>query len=425
MRKHTYVTAESFILSREFFGMKLGLENITSFLSELNNPQKTYLTIHIAGTNGKGSTAAMLASILRANGYKTGLFTSPHLVDFRERMTVNGKKISKTAVVNFVNKQRTNLSKRKLSFFELTASLAFDFFHRAKVDIAIIETGLGGRLDATNVLEPILTITTEISRDHLEILGNTEKKIAREKAGIIKPNTMHLVGMLKQEAMKVISTRAKILGAPLYKLYKSDFSQGRNIFSFGYHSRNINLRNITPSLIGRHQQRNAALAIKASELISKYGLLLDKSLVKKGIEETKWAGRFQILAKQNSPTFVLDVAHNVTGVEAYVESFKSKFPGRKTKIITGVVKRKEHQEMFDLLSEIAEIYYLVPLKSKRTADLRELTENINWKNIPVKRVSALEIARKSVLSLAKFDDIISVIGSHYLVGEYFKKYKIK
>ena len=164
MRKHTYVSAEKFILSREFFGMKLGLDNITEFLDDIGSPQLQYLTVHIAGTNGKGSTASLLASVLRAAGYKTGLFTSPHLVSLRERIRVNGRMISTRSVAAFIDRHRKELTRRKLSFFELVAAMALDHFQRSGVDIAVIETGLGGRLDATNVLAPILTIITDISR---------------------------------------------------------------------------------------------------------------------------------------------------------------------------------------------------------------------------------------------------------------------
>ncbi|HWR83019.1 MAG TPA: Mur ligase family protein, partial [Candidatus Deferrimicrobium sp.] len=196
MPKHTYRQAERFLLSREFFGMKLGLENITRFLDFIGSPQRAYPTIHIAGTNGKGSVAAMLDAILRAAGYKCGLYTSPHLVDMRERIRVNGRKIPAPSVAAFVDRHRPELTKRKLSFFEVMTALALEHFEKTRVDVAVIETGLGGRLDATNVLAPLLTIVTDISHDHMDILGASLTKIAREKAGIIKPSTPHLVGLL-------------------------------------------------------------------------------------------------------------------------------------------------------------------------------------------------------------------------------------
>ncbi|HEX2897634.1 MAG TPA: Mur ligase family protein, partial [candidate division Zixibacteria bacterium] len=196
MSRLSYHQAEKFILSREFFGMKLGLENIIDFLKTLDNPQDKYKTVHIAGTNGKGSTAAMLALIFKADGYKTGLYTSPHLVDFRERIQVNSEKIKKEAVAEFISQHKKVLQKRKLTFFEVVTALAFKYFADAQVDVAIIEAGLGGRLDATNVLSPNLTITTDIDFDHTEILGSTIQKISREKAGIIKSGKPHLVGLL-------------------------------------------------------------------------------------------------------------------------------------------------------------------------------------------------------------------------------------
>jgi len=207
MPRHSYASAESFLLSREFFGMKLGLENITAFLKLIDTPQQHYHTVHLAGTNGKGSCAAMLDSILRSHGYKTGLFTSPHLVEFRERIRVNGRMIPRPSLVRFVDQYRSELTRRKLSFFETVAAMALEYFARTSVDVAVIETGLGGRLDATNVLSPLLTMTTDISRDHVEILGSSMAKIAREKAGIIKPGVPHLIAALPKAAENVIARR--------------------------------------------------------------------------------------------------------------------------------------------------------------------------------------------------------------------------
>ena len=424
MQKHSYDAAEKFILSREFFGMKLGLDNISEFLNIIGSPQTKYKTIHIAGTNGKGSTASMFAAVLQKQGYKTGLFTSPHLVTLRERASVNGRIIPKASVVRFIDRYRKILSERKLSFFELTTAMALDHFAHAHVDIAVIETGLGGRLDATNVLNPILTVTTDISKDHMEILGNTIPKITKEKAGIIKPNTDHLIGMLPEKAVAVIKKRCKELKAPLHQIKKKDFKIEREKLSITSNLEDLKIDSISPSLVGTHQLKNTALVLKGCQILKAKGLKLTKKAVKDGIENTVWRARFQIVKKVNKPLHIFDVSHNFKGVESFVESFQLKFPGQKALVITGFVKRKEHQKMFNLLSQISLQYNIVPLSTKRSTDINELIRTIDFKGIPVKKYGRLETAYKSVVKRSSKADIIVVIGSHYLVGEFFEKMKI-
>ncbi|MEA3297700.1 MAG: folylpolyglutamate synthase/dihydrofolate synthase family protein, partial [candidate division Zixibacteria bacterium] len=345
--KRSYVSAEKFILSREFFGMKLGLENISQFLASIGSPQTKYETIHVAGTNGKGSSAAMLASILQAAGYKTGLFTSPHLVTLRERVRVNGRMISKPSLTAFVDRYRKELSRRKLSFFEVVTALALYYFERTRVDIAVIETGLGGRLDATNVLFPRLTITTDIGFDHVEILGFTLGKIAGEKAGIIKRSVPHLIGLIAPEAEAVITERCRKLRAPLHRLEQKNFVARPETGKLDFKWNGYRLHNLSPSLIGPHQIRNSALVVKAASILNETGLRIPREAVRKGLSHTQWPGRFQVIEQRGQPTLVLDVCHNVSGVRALVDSFKIRFPGRRACIITGFVKRKSHQLIFN------------------------------------------------------------------------------
>lgn len=425
MRKHSYVSAEKYLLSREFFGLKLGLKNIGEFLESIGSPQTTYPTIHIAGTNGKGSTAAMLAAIFQAQGYKTGLFTSPHLVTLRERVRVNGRKIPKVSLTAFVDRHRTELSRRKLSFFEVITSMAFEHFARAKVDIAIIETGLGGRLDATNVLTPELTITTDISLDHMEILGGTISKIAYEKAGIIKPGVPHLIGKLPPAAENVIARTCKKRGARLFKLRDRDFVQHPQKMSLDFRHNGYQWNSVKPALKGRHQLTNTALVLKAIAIMKKSGWQLAKRAIFDGIARTDWPGRFQMIARRNRPRLIFDVGHNRAGVAAFVDTFKILFPEKRAHIITGFVKRKEHQKMFDLLSEITEQYALVPLATKRSTEISELIREIDWKERPLKRFGSLNSAYNWVRNRTDRDDIIVVIGSHYLVGEFFEKFGIR
>lgn len=418
----SYESAEKYILSREFFGMKLGLENISDFLNIIGTPQNFYKTIHISGTNGKGSTANMLAKILQQQGYKVGLFTSPHLVSFRERMRVDGKLIPKQAVAGFISRNRKLLSKMKLSFFELTTALALDHFRRQKIDIAVIETGLGGRLDATNVLQPILTITTDISKDHMEILGNSLSKIAYEKAGIIKTNTPHLIGLMPDSAVNVFKKRAGVKKTRLIQIKRSEFKHNNEKLSLDFSDNNFKIKNLKPSLIGVHQLKNATLVIKAASVLKDCGIKLSKKAVVEGIKTTIWAGRFQIEKFNNKPVHILDVTHNTGGMVAFVDSFKKIFPNKKAHVLTGFVKRKEHQKLFNSLSEIASDYSLVPLMTKRSVDLNELIGQINFCNIPYKKYGSLRTAYTKLLKISDNDDIIVIIGSHYLVGEFINKF---
>ncbi len=425
MPGHSYGSAERFILSREFFGMKLGLDNITEFLASIGSPQTKFKTIHIAGTNGKGSTAAMLDSVLRAQGYKTGLFTSPHLVSLRERVRVNGRMIPKPSVTAFINHHRKVLSERKLSFFELLTAMGLYYFARAEVDVAVIETGLGGRLDATNVLQPLLTVTTDISRDHVEILGTTLPKIAREKAGIIKPSVPHVTGILPAPAERIIRRQCEKLDAPFYSLDPDDFVFHGEKMSLDYKDNGLGIRNLRPSLVGGCQLRNSALVVKAAAILNGSGLRISKRAIGEGISNTNWPGRFQILKYKRKPTHVFDVCHNTAGVKAFVESFKLVFPDRKARLLTGFVKRKEHQKMLDQLATVTADYSLVPLKTGRSTDLKELVGSVNWRGVPVRRFGSLKTAYFKLLQSSAPDDIIVVIGSHYLVGEFFYKYGIK
>ena len=420
MSKISYKSAERFLLSREFFGMKLGLENITEFLRSIKNPQNNYLTIHISGTNGKGSTAAMLAAVLQVQGYKTGLFTSPHLVDFKERIKVNGKKILRKSLVSFVRRYKRELIKRKLSFFETVTALALDYFKKCKVEIAVIETGLGGRLDATNVLNPALTITTEIALDHIDILGKTIRKISMEKAGIIKPGKPHLIGELHEEAEEVMNNKCATLKAPFYKLQSKDYCISKDSKSLSFNDGELQISNIVPSLEGVHQSRNAALVIKAVSVLRQNGIYLTEKAIREGLSSTYWPARFQVQFRKNSPTVILDVAHNSNGVRAFVDSFKLRFPGKKTRLIAGFVKGKNHEEILKMLFEIGSEFAFVSLKSKRSADIDKLISETDFEDIPVSKFGSVGPAFRYLRKDATPDDIITIIGSHYLIGEFVK-----
>lgn len=285
--------------------------------------------------------------------------------------------------------------------------------------MAVIETGLGGRLDATNVLTPALTITTDISLDHADILGSTVKKIAGEKAGIIKPGVPHLIGELGREARAVMQEACRKEGSPMVSLQRKDFDLDDRRLLLNCHIDGMKINCLKPSLAGRHQLRNSALVLKAVSLLRQHGFKISKAAIKQGVETANWPGRFQIISGRGAASVVvLDVGHNPGGARAFVDTFCRLYPGRKSHFLLGFVKRKEHQVIVDILAPIAKSFFLVPLKTKRSCDVKELATGLNWQGVPVVTSAKLETAHNRLLKIATSDDIISVVGSHYLVGEY-------
>ena len=290
------------------------------------------------------------------------------------------------------------------------------------MEIAVIETGLGGRLDATNVLKPVLTIVTDISFDHMEILGKTLTRIAREKAGIIKPGVPHLIGYLPPVAEKVMRSFCTKRHAPLHTVHERRARVNPKNFQIDFTADNLKLCALRPALVGEHQLKNTALALESISLLKKIGIRISQRAVREGITTTYWPGRFQIIKKPGKPTIVLDVCHNAAGVAAFVKTCQMKFPGRKMQIVIGVVRKKEHQEMIDALTELASEFCLTPLKTHRSVSPRELMQTIDWRGVPVRRFGSLRSACETVVKNASTDDIILVVGSHYLVGEYLQSY---
>jgi dihydrofolate synthase/folylpolyglutamate synthase len=420
MRKTTdgYKSALRFILSRELFGMKLGLENISNLLNSLGHPEKKLAAIHIAGTNGKGSTAAYIDSILRKAGYKTGIFTSPHLVDFRERVRVNGDQINERYITSFIAKHRKEISKNKITFFELCTALAFNYFADRRVDIAIIETGLGGRLDATNTITPLVSIITDISYDHTHILGRTLKKIAYEKAGIIKRNVPALIGLMPPSAKKEIRQIAKLRKSKIHCLSEKNFRQNKQPFLFDYRHGLMKFSNLESSLPGVHQIRNSALSIRAMEILGEKGYKISNQAIRDGLKNAHWPGRFQILYKPDQPTVILDVGHNPGGFKAMTDCFKALYPKRKAKILIGMVSLKDLEKSLISVPSIAKQAIVAPLKTHRTANPLRIAKILKNRKIDVSLSKSIKSAARRMIDLSSPDDIIIICGSHYGVGEF-------
>lgn len=376
---------------------KASLDNIINLCDVLNNPQNEFKSIHLAGTNGKGSTSSLLASVLTEAGYKVGLFTSPHLIDFRERIAINGKPITKEYVVGFVQEYKGKVEEIRPSFFEWTTALAFDYFANQKVDVAIIETGLGGRLDSSNIIKPLVSVITTIAIDHTQYLGTTLKEIAYEKGGIIKPDTPCVIGYgIEDEAKEELVRLAKLnqsklsIAPPLKVKYDC-------------------------GLLGEIQQYNIATVLAVLEEISDSFPEIDNKRIGLGFQNvtknTLLRGRWEVLS--NVPKIVADIAHNVQAVKVIVEQLdKEKY--RDLHVVWGMVEDKDIEKVVSLLP-INATYYLCQPTIKRAMELPKLASYFEGKNIVYcdSCISAYEKAKNNLNS----EDFLLVSGSNFVVSE--------
>ena len=399
------------------FGIKLGLSSITSFLRWLDNPHHRFKSIHIAGTNGKGSTAAIIESVLRRAGYKTGLFTSPHLVDFRERIKVKGELIPQRKVAEFVEEQRDYITERGITFFEAVTGLAFRHFAREGVDIAIVETGMGGRLDATNVLQPEVSVITNISLDHTQYLGSTLGEIAGEKAAIIKRGIPTISGVGKGEPLEVIEDRCRGQDSPLRLLGGEGRLQVQEVAErgsrFSLQTRNHFYKDLWLNLLGRHQITNGALAIMTLEEVAKRGWVVGETAIREGIKEVAWPGRLQVWSF--NPLLILDVAHNPGGTEVLVQALREIFPAKRKVILFGVMGDKDYPQMMEKLEEVADSLVLTRPATERAALPQSLAQRVKKVNFQLKEDLSQAIGW-ALYSLPP-NGLLCVTGSHYTVGE--------
>jgi len=422
-RNGAYRSALKFIYDREHFGIKLGIENIGNFLRDVGNPQNTFQSVHIAGTNGKGSTAAFIDSIMRHAGYRVGIFTSPHLYDFRERIRVNGRKISKDYITRFIRRYRSVIDKNKITYFEVCTALAFCYFAEKKVDLAVVEVGLGGKLDATNTLKPELSIITDINFDHTNILGRTLKKIAFEKAGIVKRGVPVLVGTMKPEPRQEIKRISVKRRSPMFYQGNGIIKLSGKRFGFDYHHHNLELSNLRTSLPGKHQILNAGLAVRAVELLNENGFNILKRDIRSGLKNTVWRGRFQIIKRRRKPTIILDVGHNPSGLKAVVECFQEMYPKRKADIIAGFVRFKNLDKIIRHLIPIARNVEIARLNSDRGTSPEDIAAVFARRKFFASISDSLTDSARRMVKAAHPDDIILICGSHFAVGEFLENRK--
>lgn len=402
--------------------LKKDLTNTILLCNRLGYPQNNFKTIHVAGTNGKGSVSHMLAAVLQTAGYRTGLYTSPHLKDFRERIRVNGIMIDEGFVVSFTEKVKPLIEEVKPSFFEITVTMAFEYFSEQQVDIAVIETGLGGRLDSTNVIMPVLSVITNIGWDHMHILGDTLEQIALEKAGIIKQEVPVVVGEILPETESVFTTVAVERKAPLVMAARERYADAYSYINQQLsveivHSVDNNKQNYLLDLPGIYQVKNLVTSLAAIDQLQKGGWLIPEKAIAYGLKHTKKItglhGRWEII--QHQPIVVLDVAHNEGGIRQIAEQLELT-DYHNLHIVIGMVKDKEINKVMQLLPQEAS-YYFTKAQTPRAMPEDQLAAIAATYGLTGHHFPGVNIALQNALSRAHKDDLVLVCGSVFVVGE--------
>ena len=425
----TYEAAETFLFTQLPMYSRVGasaykkdLTNTIALCNYIGNPHNTFKTIHIAGTNGKGSTSHMLAAILQTAGYRTGLYTSPHLYTFKERIKINGEMIPEQAVIDFCNTIQPVLNTIYPSFFEITVAMAYQYFAQQKVDIAIIETGLGGRLDSTNIITPILSIITNISYDHQDILGNTLAEIAYEKAGIIKPNVPIVIGEYVQQTKSVFHTKATTTNSKQY--YVQDnytchiaAQTAQHLTCTVTNANNATALNYTLDLNGAYQAKNLCTVLQALQVLQPLGYIISEADVQYGLQQSKQInglqGRWQVL--QTNPLVVLDVAHNEAGIMQVIAQLAT-LQYCNLHIVLGMVKDKDISKALALLPTKA-TYYFTQADIPRALTANELQSKAANFKLNGNEYANVNIALTQAKLQATENDCVLVCGSIFLVAE--------
>ncbi len=434
---NSYRKAIEYIYNLNKYGIKLGLKNITFLLSLFDNPHLKTKVIHIAGTNGKGSTSAIIYSILQKAKYRVGLYTSPHLVEFQERMRINGRYITKEEVCSLLERMKPKINKvahtkgyQHPTFFEVITAMAFLYFYEQKTDFAVIEVGLGGRLDATNVCQPEVSVLTHIDIDHRDKLGNTLAEIAGEKAAIIKKNTPVVSAQQLPEAAEVITKIAQERGATLYHYGReinttllSSMLKG-NYFNYSgiYHK----IDNLFVPLAGEYQLENAALAIATAELLTNMGYMITIDDISHGVRDSQWPGRFEIVREK--PLIILDGAHNPNGVYQFITNLKKLIPNKKIIAVLGVFQDKDYPTIVKIIvPQVNQVILTMADNPRATPTALLAKEALHYiKQENIIETDKVATAINKSLQIAQDDEVICITGSLYTVGEakaYFSERK--
>ncbi|MCX5833639.1 MAG: bifunctional folylpolyglutamate synthase/dihydrofolate synthase [Deltaproteobacteria bacterium] len=403
-----------YLSSLKGMGMRLGLEPVTRLLRRLGSPQDRFKAVLVGGTNGKGSIAALIASILTCRGYRVGLYTSPHLVNFRERIRVDGKAISGRDLRRLIGEVRDHI-REDVTYFEFTTALAFLHFFRAGVDIAVLEVGLGGRLDATNVVNPEVAVISNISLEHRAYLGRRLTDIAREKGGIIKPGGLVVTAARQKAVIETLEAIGRTRRARIFRIGRDIRVRSSGERTFSYFGIERNFKDLHLRLRGRHQFINAACALGAVELLGRRGLCVDDRSIREGLARCRWEGRLEVL--QERPMVVVDGAHNPAGASVLREALEENFSFRRLILVFGVLADKDYRKMLGRLVPVADHIILTKPREERALP-PDITAR--WLRTTGRRAEVIEDSSKALeraLRLAGKNDLVCITGSLYLVGE--------
>ncbi|MCU9614029.1 bifunctional folylpolyglutamate synthase/dihydrofolate synthase [Caldibacillus lycopersici] len=422
---YTGKEVENWVNNRLKLGIKPGLKRMEWMMERLNHPEHHIKTVHIGGTNGKGSTTTFLRSILQAAGYQVGTFTSPYFEKFNDRICANGVPISDEDLIQIANvilplaEELGNTELGEPTEFEIITAIGFYYFAKVNpVDIALIEVGLGGRLDSTNIIHPLVSVITTIGYDHMHILGNTLAEIAFEKAGIIKSGVPLITGVKNEEALPVILEQAKTKKAPIYALGKqftvTDLGPDHHGESFSVSTAFMHYENLQLSMLGQHQIENAALAVMAAQILKEfYAFLIDDENIQNGLAKAYWPGRFEVVS--NNPVIIMDGAHNKEGMESFVRSLQRHYPNKRGTILFAAMKDKPLDEMIGLLDKLPYELVFTEIDYPRAAKAEELYQlsraemkqaRTDWKSVILEKIEQMDK-----------EELLILTGSLYFLSE--------
>ncbi len=423
----SYQETIDYLYGLQKHGVKLALANSVALMEIMGNPHARFRAIHVAGTNGKGSTSAFIAGVLQAAGYRVGLYTSPHLISFTERIRINGAPIDGARVVELA--QRVRERYRRLAddgsatlnptFFEVTTAMAFTYFAEEGIDIAVVEVGMGGRLDSTNVITPLVSVITTIDLEHMEYLGTTLEQIAGEKAGIIKPGVPVVTGAVQPEAVAVIERTADEQGARVFRLDHDFAAENRSAEQgqlFDYRGIKSAFQQLRISMIGRHQIDNACLALAAVECLGEAGITVDEPALRRGLEQTRWDGRLERVAER--PAIYLDGAHNPASAKMLARAITSMKPSyRRLVLVIGVLGDKDYRGIIAELVPLADEVIVTRPAYSRAMDLETLAAEVRMLHRCVETADTVRHAIAKATEKAAQEDLVLITGSLYVVGD--------
>jgi len=426
----SYSEAVDFLFGLQRFGIKLGLKNMHRMLKAFGNPHRNLKVIHITGSNGKGSVAAFVAKILQKSGYRVGLYTSPHLLDFSERIRINGEPIPFSEVVNLTCLIRTTqfqveeedgtkgdpTSVTSMTFFEFTTLIALLYFVKNKVDFAVVEVGMGGRLDATNVLTPLVAVITNVSKEHTQYLGKSLMEIAEEKAGIIKPNTFLITGVTQPKILAKFRSHCQKRRCIMYCFGKKIKIKTEDFGGFNYQGIFSSYTDLKIGVNGKYQVVNAALALGVTEVLRKQGFQISEEAIREGLREMKWPGRLELICQK--PRVLLDGAHNPAGIKRLVDELKNGFTYKRLFLVIGIMQDKAIKSILNQIIPLGDYVIFTQPKIDRAASPFLLFKAIEHFNKKAEVITEVSAAVKKAMSLAdKEGDLVCVTGSLFVVGE--------